>query len=218
MAKLVWDKSGERFYESGVSKGVLYPKVDTTYPKGVAWNGLTNVTESPEGAEPTDLYADNIKYASLRSAETFGGTIEAYMYPDEFAPCDGNVEVEDGVFVGQQDRQMFGMSYVTNIGSDARADAGYKIHLVYGATASPSEVSHDTVNDSPDAATMSWEFDTTPESVTGHKPVAHLVIDSRKADPTKLAELEKKLYGDDSAGTAQLPLPDAVITMMHTEE
>lgn len=218
MAKIVWDKSGERFYESGVSKGVLYPKVENAYPKGVAWNGLTNVTESPEGAEPTDLYADNIKYASLRSAETFGGTIEALMYPNEFAPCDGNVEAETGVYIGQQDRQPFGMSYVTNIGSDASTNAGYKIHLVYGAMVSPSELSHDTVNDSPDAATMSWEFDTTPESVTGHKPVSHLIIDSRTADPTKLAELEKKLYGDDSTGTPQLPLPDEVITMMHTSE
>lgn len=218
MAKLVWDKSGERFYESGVSKGVLYPKVSNAYPKGVVWNGLTNVTESPEGAEATDLYADNIKYASMRSAETFGGTIEAYMYPDEFAACDGNVEAEDGVFIGQQERQPFGMSYVTNIGSDSNANAGYKIHLVYGATAAPSEVSHDTVNDSPDAATMSWEFDTTPESVTGHKPVSHLIIDSRKANPAKLAELEKKLYGDGSTGDAQLPLPNEVITLMHTEE
>lgn len=218
MAKLVWDKSGERFYESGVSKGVLYPKVANAYPKGVVWNGLTNVTETPEGAEATDLYADNIKYASLRSAETFGGTIEALMYPDEFAACDGNVEAETGVFIGQQERQPFGMSYVTNIGSDSETNAGYKIHLVYGATVSPSELSHDTINDSPDAATMSWEFDTTPESVTNHKPVSHLIIDSRKADPTKLAELEKKLYGDDSAGEAQLPLPDEVITMMHTEE
>ena len=214
MAKLVWDKSGERFYENGVSKGVLYPKVGTAYPKGVAWNGLTAINESPEGAEPTDLYADNIKYASMRSAETFSGTIEAYMYPDEWNACDGNVEAETGVYIGQQERQSFGLSYVTNIGSDSDSDAGYKIHLVYGATASPSEVSRETINDSPDAATMSWEFDTTPESVTGHKPTSHLVIDSRKADSTKLAELEKKLYGDDSAGTSQLPLPDVVITMM----
>lgn len=217
MAKLVWDKSGERFYENGVSKGVLYPKVETTYPKGVAWNGLTAVNESPEGAEPTDLYADNIKYASMRSAETFGGTIEAYMYPDEWNACDGNVEAETGVYIGQQERQSFGLSYVTNIGSDSDSDAGYKIHLVYGATASPSEVSRETINDSPDAATMSWEFDTTPESVTGHKPTSHLVIDSRKADPGKLAELEKKLYGDDSTGVPQLPLPDEVITMMAVE-
>lgn len=217
MAKLVWDKSGERFYENGVSKGVLYPKVETAYPKGVAWNGLTTINESPEGAEPTDLYADNIKYASMRSAETFGGTIEAYMYPDEWNACDGNVEAETGVYIGQQERQSFGLSYVTNIGSDSDSDAGYKIHLVYGATASPSEVSRETINDSPDAATMSWEFDTTPESVTGHKPTSHLVIDSRKADPTKLAELEKKLYGDDSAGEPQLPLPDEVIAMMAAE-
>ena len=217
MAKLVWDKSGERFYENGVSKGVLYPKVGTAYPKGVAWNGLTAINESPEGAEPTDLYADNIKYASMRSAETFSGTIEAYMYPDEWNACDGNVEAETGVYIGQQERQSFGLSYVTNIGSDSDSDAGYKIHLVYGATASPSEVSRETINDSPDAATMSWEFDTTPESVTGHKPTSHLIIDSRKADSTKLAELEKKLYGDDSAGTSKLPLPDEVIAMMAVE-
>lgn len=215
MAKLVWDAIGERFYETGTSKGVLYPQAAGSYPKGVAWNGLTAVTESPGGAEPNDLYADDIKYATLRSAETFGGTIEAYTYPPEFGLCDGTMTPEDveGVFIGQQPRTSFGLSYVTKIGNDTTDDLGYKLHLVYGATASPSEKSYATINDSPEAITFSWEFTTTPVSIVGFKPCATLVIDSRNADPAKLAELEAVLYGDET-NEAHLPLPDEVITML----
>ena len=218
MAKLTWDGAGQRFYESGVDRGVLYVQESTgTYGTGVAWNGLINVTESPEGAEPSDMWADNIKYGSLRSAETFGGTIEAYTYPDEFEECDGNKMVEEGVYIGQQTRKSFGFCYRTKIGNDVNQDLGYKLHLVYGCTASPSEKSRDTINDSPEAATMSWEFDTTPVNVTGGDPTATIVIDSRTADSTKLANLEKKLYGDDSTGTPTLPTPDAVIAIFSEE-
>lgn len=214
MAKLVWDAVGERFYETGASKGVLYPQDAGAYPKGVAWNGLTAVTESPGGAEPNDLYADDIKYATLRSAETFGGTIEAYTYPTEFGLCDGTMTPEnvEGVLVGQQPRTSFGLSYVTKIGNDTTDDLGYKLHLVYGATASPSEKAFATINDSPEAITFSWEFTTTPVSIAGFKPCATLVIDSRKADSEKLAALEAVLYGDDT-NEPHLPLPDEVITM-----
>ena len=218
--KLVWDATGERKYEMGVDHGVLYPQNNAgAYQSGVAWNGLTNVTESPEGAEATDLWADNIKYGSLRSAETFGGTIEAYTYPEEFNQCDGNIEVAPGVYIGQQSRVPFGFSYRTMIGSDAGSDSddSYKLHLVYGATASPSEKSRDTINDSPEAATLSWEFDTTPVNVTGGDPTATIVVDSRTADPTALANLEKKLYGDSSTGTPTLPSPDEVIAMFNEE-
>lgn len=217
MSKLVWDEIGKRYYETGTSKGVLYPQEGGAYPTGVAWNGLTAVTESPGGAEPNDLYADDIKYATLRSAETFGGTIEAYTYPDEFGVCDGTAvpETAKGVLVGQQPRKSFGLSYVTKIGNDTTDEAGYKIHLVYGATASPSEKSFATINDSPEAITFSWEFTTTPVSVTGFKPCATLVIDSRDADKEKLAELEAKLYGDADT-EPQLPLPDEVIEMFKT--
>ena len=218
MAKLTWDGAGQRFYESGVDRGVLYVQESTgTYGTGVAWNGLINVTESPEGAEPSDMWADNIKYGSLRSAETFGGTIEAYTYPDEFEECDGNKMVEEGVYIGQQTRKSFGFCYRTKIGNDVNQDLGYKLHLVYGCTASPSEKSRDTINDSPEAATLSWEFDTTPVNVTGGDPTATIVIDSRTADSTKLANLEKKLYGDDSTGTPTLPTPDAVIAIFSEE-
>lgn len=218
MAKLTWDGAGQRFYESGVDRGVLYvQETSGTYGTGVAWNGLINVTESPEGAEPSDMWADNIKYGSLRSAETFGGTIEAYTYPDEFEECDGNKMVEEGVYIGQQTRKSFGFCYRTKIGNDVNQDLGYKLHLVYGCTASPSEKSRDTINDSPEAATLSWEFDTTPVNVSGGDPTATIVIDSRTADPTKLANLEKKLYGDDSTGTPTLPLPDAVIAIFSEE-
>lgn len=220
MSKIVWDETGKRFYETGVDHGVLFPVATAgTYGTGVPWNGLINVTESPDGAEPSDMYADNIKYGSLRSAETFGGTIEAYAYPDEFEECDGNISAAEGVYIGQQTRKSFGFSYRTKIGSDTNPNLGYKLHLVYGATASPSEKSRDTINDSPEAATMSWDFDTTPVQVTtkiGDKdpePTSHLIIDSRTADPTKLQELEKKLYGDDSAGEPTLPTPDDVIAM-----
>lgn len=220
MAKLVWDKTGEKIYELGVDRGVLYPQ-DTTgaYPKGVVWNGLTAVNESPGGAEANDMYADNIKYGSIRSAETYGGTIEAYTYPDEFAVCDGSVEVYDGVTIGQQKRNPFGFSYRTMIGNDTSSeeDDGYKLHLVYNATASPSSKDYATINDSPEAITFSWEFDTTPIPVTGHKPTATLVIDSTKVEPAKLLELEKLLYGDEST-EAKLPLPDEVIAIFAPEE
>lgn len=216
MAKLTWDATGTRWYETGVQKGVLYTK-DSTGQKwtGVAWNGLTAVTESPSGAELTDLYADDIKYASLRSAETFGGTIEAYTYPDEFAECDGSVAATTGVYIGQQTRKAFCFSYVTKISNDTmdETDDGYKIHIIYNATASPSEKAYSTVNDSPDAITFSWEINTTPINVTDYKPVSTITIDSRTADPTKLAALEAKLYGGESS-SAELPEPDALLEMM----
>lgn len=215
MAKLEWDKTGERLYETGISNGVIYPLdgVSGTYPKGAAWNGLTAVTESPSGAEPTPLYADNIKYLTLMSTEEFGFTIEAYMYPDEFAACNGEGKLTEGVTVGQQKRQMFGLSYKTLIGNDTEGDAhGYKLHLIYGALAAPSEVARNTVNDSPEAATMSWECSTTPVSVKGFKPTSHLVIDSTVVQKDKLVKLEEKLYGKES--TATLPLPDEVLTIL----
>lgn len=204
--KIEWDKTGERYYEMGVNHGVLYPQDSTgLYPKGVPWNGLTNVTESPEGAEATDLWADNIKYGSLRSAETFGGTIEAYTYPEEFNQCDGNVSVAEGVYIGQQTRNPFGLVYRTEIGSDTSSEEGYKLHLVYGATASPSEKTRDTINDSPEATTFSWEFDTTPVNVTGHKATATLEVDSRKCPSEKLTKLEGILFGGDPTVTESEP-------------
>lgn len=221
MAKLEWDKSGQRFYETGLSKGVLYLRNDESgkYDKGVAWNGLTSLTESPSGAELTDLWADDIKYASLRSAETFGGTIEAYTYPDEFGECDGTATPQDnkGVVLGQQRRKTFGLSYVTKVGSDTDEDAGYKLHLVYGCSVSPSERAYASVNDSPEAITFSWEFTTTPVECTGYKPVSSITIDSRTANKEGLAALEKKLYGD-GAGAAELPTPDEVLTAMKPSE
>lgn len=216
MTAIEWDAAGKRFYENGTDRGVLY-KMDKTgaYTKGVPWNGLTGVTESPEGAEATDLYADNAKYATMRSTETFGCTIEAYTYPDEFAECDGSVEVAEGVYAGQQERVGFGFSYRTNIGNDTAttSDDGYKIHLVYGCTASPSEKGYATVNDSPDAITFSWEVKTTPVNVAGYKPTATLVIDSRHADSAKLTQLEKLIYGDENT-EAKLPTPAEVIALM----
>lgn len=212
-----WDAVGKRYYENGTDRGVLYPMNESGgYTTGVPWNGLTAVTESPEGAEATDLYADNGKYATLRSTETFGCTIEAYTYPDEFAECDGSVQIAKGVFAGQQDRKGFGFSYRTNIGNDTAttADDGYKIHLVYGCTASPSEKSYATVNDSPDAITFSWEVKTTPVNVAGYKPTATLVVDTRFADSSKVAELEKLLYGEDDKANAKLPTPAEVIDLM----
>lgn len=220
MARITWDNTGERLYELGVKKGVLYP-YDTTqskYGTGVAWNGLTNITQSPEGAEATDLYADDIKYASLRSAETFGGTIECYTYPDEFAACNGEVSLDEGVTIGQQNRTMFGLSYVTTIGNDVTSELGYKIHLVYGCTCSPSETSYASINDSPEASSLSYEFDTTPVNVTNHKPTSHLVIDSTKVSAAALQAIEDKLYGDASAGTPTLPQPDEVLTIITTAE
>lgn len=230
--KIVWDATGERWYEYGLDHGVLYPQdASGAYPLGVAWNGLTAVTESPSGAEPTDLWADNIKYGSIRSAETFGGTIEAYQYPPEFSECDGSKEIRPGVYIGMQNRRPFGLSYRTMKGNDtaSEGDDGYLLHLVYGATASPSEKSRSTVNDSPEATTMSWEFDTDPVVVpaadgTTFKPTAHIVIDSTTADATELAALEKILYGKDPTGpeandgvAPRLPLPAELFTIF-TEE
>lgn len=215
-----WDAAGKRYYENGTDRGVLYVMDDSgVYGKGVPWNGLTAVTESPDGAEPTDLYADNQKYATLRSAETFGCTIEAYTYPNEFMECDGSAQIAKGVYAGQQERQGFGFSYRTNIGNDtaSKADDGYKLHLVYGCTASPSERAYETVNDSPDAITFSWEVTTTPINVAGYKATATLIVDSRMADPAKLKELETMLYGSETAA-AKLPLPSEVITLMGTVE
>ena len=215
MPKIKWDQTGERLYETGVSKGVLYPYANNTYDKGVAWNGLINVSESPEGAEATPLYADNIKYLNLMSAEEFKATIEAYTYPDEFAACNGEASLEEGVSIGQQKRSQFGLSYQTKIGNDVDSELGYKIHLVYGALAAPSEKAYATVNDSPEAITFSWEISTTPVEVPGFKPTASLVIDSTKVDPTKLAEFEKKLYGDETT-EATLPLPSEVAALFNT--
>lgn len=214
MPALTWDTTGDRLYETGIKKGVLYPQSALgTYPLGVAWNGLTAVTESPSGAEPTPIYADDIKYLSLMSAEEFGATIEAYTYPDEFAACDGSASLTEGVTIGQQARQSFGLSYRTTLGNDVVGEAyGYKLHLIYGAMAAPSEKAYATVNDSPEAITMSWEVTTTPVAVTGFKPTASITIDSTKVDATKLAALEKILYGDTEA--ARLPLPDEVKTLM----
>ena len=214
MAKLVWDESGKRLYETGVKMGVLYVQNENgAYPKGVAWNGLTAVNESPSGAESTPLYADDIKYLNLRSAEEFGATIEAYTYPDEFEACDGSAEIAPGVKVGQQARKSFGLCYRTIVGNDVQGnDFGYKLHLIYGATAAPSEKAYATVNDSPEAITFSWEVTCTPVEVPGFKPSASLVIDSTKVDADKLAALEAKLYGDDNT-EAMLPLPAEIIEM-----
>lgn len=214
MSRIVWDATGERLYETGVDRGVLYPQVTGAYPKGVAWNGLTNVTESPSGAEATPLYADNIKYLNLYSAEEFGATIEAYMYPEEFEACDGSASIAKGVTVGQQTRQAFGLCYRTVVGNDTEGEAhGYKLHLIYGAVASPSEKAYGTINDSPEAITFSWEVTTTPVNVTGMKPTACVIIDSTKADPEKLSALEDILYGKDET-EARLPLPDEIKTLM----
>lgn len=215
-----WDAAGKRYYENGTDRGVLYVMDDSgAYGEGVPWNGLTAVTESPDGAEPTDLYADNQKYATLRSAETFGCTIEAYTYPNEFMECDGSAQIAKGVYAGQQERQGFGFSYRTNIGNDTatKADDGYKLHLVYGCTASPSERAYETVNDSPDAITFSWEVTTTPINVAGYKATATLIVDSRTADPEKLKQLETMLYGSETTA-AKLPLPSEVITLMGAVE
>lgn len=217
MAKLVWDKTGDRLYETGVKNGVLYIPTAGVYSKGVAWNGLTAVTESPSGAEATALYADDTKYLSLMSTEEFGATIEAYTYPDEFAACDGSAELADGVMIGQQKRSTFGLCYKTTIGNDTEGnDHGYKLHIIYGALAKPSERAYATINDSPEAITFSWEITTTPVNVTGAKPTASLVIDSTKADPSKLAALEDILYGKDGepGNEPRLPLPDEIKTLM----
>ena len=214
---ITWDQTGEKIYETGNDRGVLYP-VDTNgaYTNGVAWNGLTAVNETPSGAESNPLYADNIKYVDLRSAEEFGATIEAYTYPDEFAECDGSAALKEGVYVGQQERKKFGFSYRTKLGNDVQGDSfGYKLHLVYGCTASPSEKGYQTVNDSPEAITFSWELTTTPVNVTGFKPTSIITVDSTKVPAAVLTALENTLYGTSgSPGTAaSLPLPDAVKTL-----
>ena len=241
MAKLLWDQVGQRFYETGTKKGVLYKQVDGAYPTGVAWNGLTAVTESPEGADSTDIYADDIKYLSLRSVENFKATIEAYTYPDEFAECDGSAALISGVTIGQQTRKPFGFSWVTTVGNDTSYnDYSYKIHLVWGATVSPSERSYQTINDSPEAITFSWELDTIPVPVTGYKATAHMEIDASKFTgdaAAKLTALEDVLWGRDAveaqaasgtqgqpgytpavaavtAITPHLPLPDDVLYIL----
>lgn len=222
MAKIVFDKAGEHFYETGVDHGVHYLQDENgTYPKGVAWNGLTTVTESPSGAEATAVWADNIKYLSLTSAEEFGATVEAYTFPPEFAVCDGSAEPTDGVSIGQQDRKSFGMCYRTKLGNDISGDShGYKLHMIYGAKATPSEKSYTTTNDSPEATTMSWTLSTTPVNVTGYKPTASLVVDSTKVSKEKLAALEEILYGKDAEGDTgtgtdpRLPLPDEIIALL----
>ena len=223
-AALNWDETGNKLYETGVDRGVLYPMGQSGYGAGVAWNGLTTVTETPSGAEATKLYADNIKYLEIRSAEEFGGTIEAYTYPDEWAECDGSAALVTGVYAGQQPRKIFGLCYRTVLGNDVDLDKhGYKLHLVYGCTASPSERSYATINDSPEAITFSWEFSSVPVPVEGHKPVSCITIDSTKVDPTKLKNLEDKLYGVSTDSTANpavagsaayLPLPAEVISTL----
>ena len=214
MSKLVWDAIGERLYETGVKNGVLYVQENGTYPAGVAWNGLTAVTESPSGAEATPLYADDIKYLNLMSAEELGGTIEAYTYPDEFAQCDGSASLAEGVYIGQQTRKVFGLCYRTVLGNDVdNNDYGYKLHLIYGMQAAPSEKAYATINDTPEPITLSWEFTTTPVSVPGFKPTSCITIDSTKVDKTKLQALEDALYGT-ADKEAYLPLPEEVATIM----
>jgi hypothetical protein len=216
MAKLIFDKTGERFFETGVNKGVLYVQdAQGAYPQGVAWNGLTAVTESPSGAEATPLYADNIKYLNLMSTEEFGATVEAYTYPDAFAACNGEMSVAEGVSVGQQTRKAFGMSYQTKIGNDIEGtELGYKIHIIYNALAAPSEKAYATINDSPEAITFSWELSTTPVEVSGGKPTATLVIDSTKVSAEALAAVEAALYGTESE-EAHLPLPDEIVALVN---
>lgn len=214
MSKIIWDKAGEHYYETGVDRGVLYPTLNGAYQTGVAWNGLTSVSESPSGAESTAQYADNIKYLNLISAEEFGATVEAFTYPDEFAVCDGSAEPAPGVMIGQQTRRPFGLCYRTLLGNDLQnTDFGYKIHLIYGATAAPSERAYATVNDSPEAITFSWSITTTPVEVPGYKPTASLTIDSTKVSADNLAKLENILYGDD-ATEPRLPMPKEVIDLV----
>ena len=215
MAKIVWDESGKRLYETGVKNGVLYIQDETgAYNKGVAWNGLTAVTESPSGAEATPLYADDIKYLELFSAEEFGATIEAYTYPEEFEACDGSASLGTGVTIGQQDRKTFGLCYRTVLGNDVKSNEyGYKLHLIYGAKAAPSEKGYQTINDSPEAITFSWEVTTTPVNVAGFKPTASVTIDSTKIDAAKLKTIEEMLYGTESV-EAKLPLPDELKTIL----
>lgn len=217
MSRIEWDKTGEKYYETGTDRGVLYPQTGASgaYGKGVPWNGLTGITESPGGAEATDLWADNTKYGTLRSAETYSGTVEAYTYPEEFEQCDGSKELLPGVTIGQQKRIPFGLSFRTMIGSDASSEGEdhYKLHLVYGATASPSERAYSTVNDSPEAITFSWEFETVPVNVEGGNPTSCLMIDTRKVEKVAVAAIEKVLYGDEES-EPRLPLPNEVASII----
>lgn len=216
MPKIIWDEVGQHLYETGVDHGVLFPIEGTTYGKGVAWNGLTSIKQSPSGAEGSAKYADNIKYLNIVSAEDFSGTIEAFMYPDEFIPCDGAIEAMKGVVLGQQSRKMFGLCYRTKIGNDTEGVThGYKIHMVYGCQASPSERSYSTINESPEPTTMSWSFKTTPVAVEGYSPVAHMELDSTKVSAAQMEALEKILYGDDSTD-ARLPLPSEILNLLKT--
>lgn len=214
MAKLTWDDAGKKLYETGTKMGVLYPMTESGYGTGVAWNGLTAVTESPSGAESTKLYADDIKYLDLTSVEEFGATIEAYTYPDEFAECDGSASLAEGITIGQQDRKSFGFCYRTTLGNDTQGNAyGYKLHIVYGCKATPSEKSYSTINDSPDAVTFSWEVTTTPVNVEGHKPTASLIIDSTKTKKEILDAIEAKLYGTASEQPT-LPTPAEILEII----
>lgn len=216
MSRITWDATGERLYETGVSQGVLYPQNSGTYPIGYPWNGLTTVTESPSGAEANPIYADNIKYLNLLSAEDFGATVEAYTYPDEFAACDGSAAIATGVMAGQQTRKVFGLSYKTALGNDVDGgDHGYKLHLIYGALAAPSEKAYASINDKPDAIKFSWKLTTTAVTISGFKPTASLTIDSTKVDPAKLTQLENILYGTDAVDP-RLPLPNEIIALIGT--
>lgn len=218
MAKIKWDQEGSRLYETGVSNGVLYVHKNGRYQNGVAWNGLISVTESPSGAEATPIYADNIKYLSLTSAEEFAASIEAYTYPDEFAECDGSAELATGVMIGQQKRSKFALVYKTIIGNDTENEAhGYKLHIIYGCQAAPSERAYATVNDSPEAITFSWEISTTPVEVTDHKPTSILTLDSTKVDAAKMQKIENKLFGDDSTGQPTLLTPDQVLALVNEQ-
>lgn len=210
MPEIKWDQTGERVYETGVSKGVLFPYNNGEYQPGVAWNGLISIAENPTGAEPNAHWADNIKYLNLLSAEEFEATIEAYTYPDEFALCDGSASVAKGVNIGQQPRKMFGLSYQTLLGDDTTANRGYKLHIIYGALASPSDKSYQTMSDSPEAITFSWSITTTPAPITGHQPTAKMVIDSTKVAPGVMEAIEAKLY----SGTDSLPTPDEIIALV----
>ena len=218
MSRLIWDAIGEKFYEMGTKMGVLYPmKEDGSYENGVAWNGLTAVTESPSGAEETKLYADDIKYASLRSAEEYDYTIEAYTYPPEWEPCDGSAQVATGVTIGQQKRKGFGFSWVTTVGNDVSDEVGKKIHIAWNSTASPSEKSYASINDSPDAITFSWECSTSPVNVSGFRPTSHMEIDCSKLKADTVKAIEDKLWGTENA-EATLPTPAEIITLVTTSE
>ena len=215
MAKLIFNNVGERLFETGVKNGVLYVMGDDgAYENGVVWNGLTAVTESPSGAETTPLYADDVKYVVIYAAEEFGATVEAYTYPEEFEQCDGSAAISDGITIGQQTRKSFGMCYKTSVGNDVQGqDYGYKIHIIYGAKAAPSEKSYSTINDSPEAVTFSWELSTVPVPVEGHNPTATMVIDSTRVPAEKMALIEAKLYGSEEA-EATLPLPNEILELI----